>query len=269
MPTRADTSPVMLELTVTFTNDVKIKRHYPWHTCEETLAIVHALVQNSQQDLGFHVKQVMVQDASRHVERERLKFTNIVGRIMHTGVMSKLHQPAVQPFLRRIDNKFGSFTGVFSPDTNLLTCSNNASTLFRGGHDCARILLVIEHAIKANTVLDKSVHMLVASATLGWPVPVNSHWVDKVLCNDARWHGEVIPCTEELEYIKNIRLTNFSPDFGKAHGVASPLRVVMNISQHGCVTFFMTVDNLPLEPGVEHKHMPLFEDMLSVIRSAT
>ena len=111
--------------------------------------------------------------------------------------------------------------------------------------------------------------MLVASTSLGWPVSINCNFVDQVLCSDPRWHGEVIPATEELEYIKNIRLTHFVPEFGAAHGVASPLRVVMNISQYGCVTMFMTVDNLALEPGVEQRHMHLFEDMLSVIRSAT
>jgi hypothetical protein len=64
-------------------------------------------------------------------------------------------------------------------------------------------------------------------------------------------------------------VTSSAPELGAACGVAPPVHVIINISQHGCVTFFMKVDNLALADGVEGQHRPLLEDILLLIRSAT
>lgn len=259
----------MLECVVHLSNNIAAKRCIPDSNIFETLAALTAVVQRCRKKFGSPPSQVLVRRKPLGVRRKRkIHFTNICGKIGHLPGR-RIYQPGVEPMVRSVSNGFGKFKGLYSRYTNLLTCTTKTSTLFRGGRSSKAIQKVVQHAINPSNIDHMSVHMLVASASLGHGVCMNSHFLDRHVCQDPRWKCVIVPQHEEMAYVKSLRLTNFDPAFVSEMDIDAPDSVVASVSKNGSVSLFATFSDVKFQEKIEHKYKPFLKHMIRVIRAGS
>jgi hypothetical protein len=199
-------------------------------------------------------------------------FTNICGKIDHYDVLS-VTQPAIQPYVKRHTDAFGTALCVYSSVCSLRTSTALTSTLYRGGGDSAKMAVVFEHAILPATVRSNTVHMLVASCRLGRPVLMRSLFLIAHL--EASPHWTCTQCVDDGETHKyhSAKLTDFDAAWLASHGVDGPLRpstCLVNVCRTGTVNLFATISpSVPFEVGIEEKYRSMFEHVASLVAAAT
>ncbi len=257
----------MHEFVVRLTNGISIKRCHPSDHLLTTLAALRKLVEESEERFSGKVEHVVVRDKPNEVlTAQGIHFVNICGKIDHLH-HQKIYLPGVEPLLVPVKNSFGSFRGLYSDQCNLLTCTSKSSTLFRGARSAARVLKVVKHAINPDNISAMSVHMLVANGRLGHGVCINSYYLEHHMSRDSRWHCQSLPPNEDMSYVKSMRLSDFATEFLQSLKVPVPRAVLINISKHGSVNFFMTMEeNVPFNGQVEALFKPLFVSMLEALR---
>lgn len=257
----------MHEFVVRLTNGISIKRCHPSDHLLTTLAALRLLVEESEQRFSAKVAHVLVRDKPPEVlPAQSIRFVNICGKIDHLH-HHRIYQPGVTPLLVPVKNSFGNFRGLYSEQCNLLTCTSKSSTLFRGARSAARVLKVVKHAINPDNISAMTVHMLVANGRLGHGVCINSYYLEHHMGRDPRWRCESLPANEDMSYVKSMRLSDFATEFLQSLHVPVPRAVLINISKHGSVNFFMTMqENVPFNAQVEAQFRPLFVSMLEALR---
>lgn len=260
----------MNECVVCMSNHIQIKRCCPDDSILDTLSFLHELFVQCEQRFEARVVRVVIRDKPEGVaERSPIKFSNICGKIDHVS-RRNLYYPAVTPLLVNVKNGFGNFRGLYSKHCNLLTCTSQSSTLFRGGRCSRAIEKVVSHAILPESIANMTVHMLVAIARLGRGVCVNANYLDHQLARDERWTCVSMPQHEDMTYVKGFKLKNFKEKFIQEFKIASPQSVVINVSKHGSVNFFMTLQSdVTFRSGVEHTFIPFLQMLLDVVESTT
>ena len=261
---------IMHEFIVRTENDIVIKRCNASHSIVDTISALRELVEECTRRFSAPVKSVVVRDKPGGViARKPIHFTNICGKIDHVP-HRPIYQPGVRPLLKSVKNAFGNFRGVYSRHCNLLTSTSKSSTLFRGGNCSKAIELVVGHAIDPDNINAMTVHMLVANARLGYGTRVDSRYVDACMINDNRWSCESMTQHEDMSYVKGLKLTNFDSDYVRSVGIPAPQSVVVNVSKHGSVNFFMTLaSNVNFRRKIENDYIPFLESLMECIRDAT
>ncbi len=75
---------------------------------------------------------------------------------------------------------------------------------------------------------------------------------------------------EDMSYVKGLKLTNFDSDYVRSVGIPAPQSVVVNVSKHGSVNFFMTLaSNVNFRRKIENDYIPFLESLMECIRDAT
>ena len=235
----------------------------------EVCAVVNQL---SQRDLGHFESKIrdMRLVACSHEAKgaHSTMFTNICGKIVLVPGR-QIYQPGVQPFVATCTDGFGKSTALFSPHCNLSTHEKNTATLFRGATCTHAVQTVIEHAICADAISRITVHMLVATARLGRNVSMHCYLIEHDLARDPRWTATPIAQLDHMSYMKSVRIKDFHPSLQHELGAPPPRALVINISKHGCVNFFVTMPkDFLFYPGLERAYKPFCEMMLDIVRRA-
>ena len=199
-------------------------------------------------------------------------FTNICGKIDHYDV-TRVTPEAMQPYVKRHTDAFGTALCVYSSVCSLRTSTALTSTLYRGGGSSAQMAVVFEHAILPETIRSNTVHMLVASCRLGWPVIMRSFFLIAHL--EACPHWTCTQCVDDGETQKyhSVKLTGFDDAWLASHGVAGPLRpstCLVNVCRTGTVNIFISISpSIPFEVGVEERYRSMLEHIISLVAAAT
>ena len=200
------------------------------------------------------------------------RISNVCGKITHVlpQYWKDVHHPYVIPSIRRSSNNFGRFDCLYSSKCNLLTSITRQFTLFRGGHCLKETLDVINAAILPETIYSNTVHMIVMSARLHWPIQTNSMQVKHGLEKDPRWKVRLVDTADDCDYKGNLMLFDFADDewrhvAGLEEGSRAyfPSQIKILITKRGSINFFLTMNHFPLtEHELIMKHVGV---MLSVI----
>ncbi len=200
------------------------------------------------------------------------RISNVCGKITHIipQYYKDVHHPYVIPSIRRSKNNFGSFDCLYSSKCNLLTSITRQFTLFRGGHCLKETLDVIHAALLPETIYTNTVHMIVMSARLHWPIQTNSMQIKHGLEMDSRWKVRLIDTTDDHDYKCNFVLFDFDgEEWGRVAELAEgskayfPSQIKIMITKRGSINFFLSMDHFPLtEHEVIMKHVGV---MLSAI----
>ena len=251
-------------------NQIVIKRCLATRNVFETLADLARVVRLCQERFHAPPTLIIVRDKPPGVgPKSRIKYTNICGKIDHV-TNRPIHHPGVQPLVKVVSNGFGRFRGLYSRHCNLLTCTTQSSTLFRGGRSSKGVDKAVLHAMNPDNIYRMTVHMLVAHARLGHGVCVDSHYLDQHVSQDSRWTCVSMAQHEEMAYVKSLRLTNFSAEFVSAMKIQAPETVVLSVSKNGSVNFFVTMaSDVKFERNIEHRYTPFLQALVDVVREGS
>ena len=253
----------MHEFVVRMQNKIAVKRCFPSDCIFAALDALKTLVANCEEQYESKVELVVVRDAPAAIgHRTPIRFTNICGKIDHV-MHSRVYQPGIEPLVVNVKNAFGRFRGLYSKLGNLLTCTSKSSTLFRGGRCSKSIQRMIDHAINPQNIAKTTLHMLVATARLGYGVCIDSYYLEAYMARDSRWTCVPMALNEDMSHVKAMRLTDFDADFMQRLGIPAPQSVVINVSKHGSVNFFMTMAvDVDFVVGVEHTYRAFLNELL-------
>jgi len=249
-------------------NGAAIARHLEAPSLMGMLSGLSALCEETACSFGSSVSSVCV-DPGAHTQAGRaFRFTNICGKIVHYA-HPEFYRHGVRALVTETKNEFGCSDSLYSADCNLITTRSRTNTLFRGGHDTARILQCIEHAFDPEAVKSATVHMLVGNVRLAHPVNVLCTFVDYMMKKDARWECAVDLLSEEQAYMKSMRLSRVRPACVGAGSVITdhlPASLLVNINKNGSINLFMTLERpLPLTTSIEALYEPIFREVVDVI----
>jgi len=101
--------------------------------------------------------------------RREVTVTNICGKMLHCTATHTI-QPAVAPLVLHVNNGFGCFSALYGPNCNLHTSSTNSVTIFRAARRSRDVCEAIAHALTPESIVQVTVHMIVASARVSHPV---------------------------------------------------------------------------------------------------
>lgn len=190
-----------------------------------------------------------------------LYFSNICGKIQHKYSYTKKLRNAVEPFIVSTKNAFGSSMSVYSPLCNLLL-NNGGQTLFRGAASTEDVLAVVGHALDMNSVVAMYLHMIVANARLGRPVPMECRTLCDAMTKDPRWSAIQVVQPEDESHVVCFKVKDFDATWLSAllpKVEAYPTALLVNVSCHGSVSLFLTVGSgMQLTRGAEEDVRPLF-----------
>lgn len=259
-----------IDLRVRLHNGAVLHRSMQTGNVFEVCNAVHALVRD---DLPFFESTVaearLVQSSNQPNPAHGILFTNICGKVMLVPGQ-RIFQKGVLPMLTTCTDGFGRSTLLSSPVCNLSTHSKQTATLFRGASSTRAAQEVIEHAICPTAIGRITVHMLVATARLGRNINMHSYFIENALKQDTRWTATPIVQLDHMSYMKGVRITNFSPTLAEQFGIITPKAMVLNISKHGSVNFFVTIPSeLDFFVGLEVAFLPYCHMLLDVVRQAS
>jgi len=203
------------------------------------------------------------------VWRRDVTFTNICGKVLHCAAAHTI-QPAVQPLVVHIDNGFGRFFALYGPNCNLQTSSTKTVTIFRAARRSRDVCVAIEHALTPESIIEVTVHMIVASARVSHPICLQCDYVDAVFRDDPRWTARTVVKTEEGAHMKSIRIFEVSGAWvaSLGRGLKVPTNIMVNITKNGGVNIFMSIDDAFCE-DVELKYVPIYEAFVAIIERYT
>ena len=218
-----------------------------------------------------HLEHVSIQQGDvAHTQERAVTFTNICGKISHTG-FRHCFRSTVLPFLQDIHNGFGSFRGIFGLHCNLILCGSRKCTLFRGATSTCDVETTISHAIHPESIDSVHVHMLCATTRIGKPIfgHKNSMLMHELVHN-SNWQGHMLMQTEEKAYMVSFKIDNFDPTFLKSLiGDHQVTNLLLNINLKGSINFFLSVaPTTEFQVGVENAFVPLLQHMRDVVHRA-
>lgn len=208
------------------------------------IAAVTTLIQHAEA-AGLTVLEVQTEAASALVCAPALPlhFSNICGKVEHYDVC-KVIRDSVVPYVVAQNDSFGQALSLFSKQCSLCVSKAMTNTLFRGGNSLAEIAEVIEHALLPETIRRNTVHMIVASARLGWPVLMHEDLFVRKLQDTPHWHCQQNVTDEEKQKYHSIQLTRFSSAWLAQMNIAEsnrPQSCLLNVCRTGAVNLFVSL----------------------------
>lgn len=199
-------------------------------------------------------------------------FTNICGKIDHYDVCS-VTQPGIQPYVKDHTDAFGSALCIYSKECSLRINKALTNTLFRGGGSTAGIAQVIRHAILPETVRDISVHMIVASARLGWPVFMHEQFLVSKFQDCKDWQCQENIIDGEMQKYHSLKLHSFDGDWMRRMGLEDkhrPQSCLLNICRTGTVNMFLSISpGVPFEEDLETRYTLMLNAITDYIKRFT
>lgn len=258
-----------MDLRVRLCNGAVLHRSMQRGDVFEVCRVLGSLVQKDLHRFESQIRDVRLVECSHAAKPAHATvYTNICGKITHVPG-AQIYQDGVRSFVATCTDGFGKSTNLFSPHCNLSTHEKNTATLFRGATSTHAVQTVIDHAICSEAIDKITVHMLVATARLGWNVSMHCYYIEHDLTRDPRWKASPIAMLDHMSYMKSVRIVDFAPSLEAEFGVPPPRAVVLNISKHGCVNFFLTMpERCAFFPGLELAYTPFCEMLLETVRMA-
>lgn len=259
-----------MDLRVRLCNGAVLHRSMQRGDVFEVCKVLGNLAQNDLDRFDSRILEVQLVECSHEAKAAHATvFTNICGRITHVPGR-QIYQAGVRPFVTRCSDGFGITTNLFSPYCNLSTHEKNTATLFRGATATHEAKTVMDHAICPDAIGSITVHMLVATARLGRNICMHSYFVENSLQQDPRWKAQAIPQLDHMSYMKSVRVSEFAAELHEQLGATPPRAIVLNISKHGCINFFVTMPkDLAFFSGLELAYRPYCELLLSVVKNSS
>ena len=220
------------------------------------LSLLHSTLREIEDSANVVVVSVRItEEACREIVARDVYFCNICGRIRHYDVIDVIREET-RPVVMKLRNEFGHWNAIYSRLCNLVTSTNMSNTLFRGAASSRDVLEVVRHAIKTETILNMTLHMIVASARMPHPVAINSNVFNHSMKCDNIWKMRVEVTNSEAFFTKCITLFDFTPAFLNMHAIPSantPKSVQVNITRTGSVNMFMSLaGGVPFHEDIEY-----------------
>jgi len=262
-----------VELVLNLKNGVRLCRRKCIAASETVLGAVAAVSASAAGVFGSEVATVSVSACTAEkfdkVWQREVTFTNICGKVLHCAAAHTI-QPGVLPLVVHIDNGFGRFFALYGPNCNLQTSSTKTVTIFRAARRSRDVCVAIEHALTPESIIEVTVHMIVASARVSHPICLQCDYMDAVFRDDPRWTAHTVVKTEEGAHMKSIRIFDVSAAWvgSLGHGLRVPTNIMVNITKNGGVNVFMSIDDAFCE-DVELKYVPIYEAIVAVVERYT
>ena len=228
---------------------------------------ISSFVHKIENDLASKIVKIVILKSSRGCTEHRdVYYTNICGKVSHytsNGVSSPFID-GVKPLVRKIQNGFGLFHGVFGKKCNLLTCSTGRCTLFRGANSTKDVAEMIDHTLLPQVIGPSYIHMLVASSRISKPIYAtkNKAFLNAIL-SDRRWTSHMQMLSEERSYMVSFKIEKMDrawlESICNAEAAATVNNLLININFKGSINYFLSIlPTTPFQINLEHQYTAIF-----------
>ena len=219
---------------------------------------------------NYDILKITVHGCSESTEQNPY-VSNICGKIYHNS--RDIVREQVAHMQHVANNGFGDFKCFYSPLCNLTIVNSGILTLFRGARSSEDVMTVVEHVLDPQTITEKSIHMIVASARLPYSISVQDYELQRTLLDNSRWAGDIVSTiSDNWQTVRSYRLRDFDTLWLNSLNTSDKYcrEILVNITCKGSVNMFMSMhEQANFYEGVEKEVMWIFEYLFQTIKDSS